>query len=84
MWYTTISKIGPKMGSKSGHLGGLRRGQNGVKNGVILGPSGTPPDGPKMGPFSALPGAENPRPETPENPALPVSNANICPDWESY
>ena len=76
------------MGSKSGP----KWGQNRVKNGVILGPSGGSkkgpfwgrPGGPPGGRFPALPGAENPPPGTPENPPIAVSNANICPDWESY
>ena len=68
---------GVKMGSKMGSFWAPPEGRKRAHFGGVRG-------GPGGGGFPALPGAENPPSRTPENPALPVSNANICPDWESY
>ena len=68
----------------------------GVPGGSKMGSFWGSPEGPKMadfggvpggvpgGRFSALPGGGKSPPRTPRKPPLPVSNANICPDWESY
>ena len=78
---------GPRRGPKMGQFWGSCRGQKYP----LFGPSGTPsqgglPGGPGGGPGGPIlgPGAPGGRFLAPRKPPFPVSNANICPDWESY